>query len=237
MRLPDDRFFTLHLRAPGLDVEGYSLLSLDKAEEKGKAAAEAMLERRGLLFFVDAEAMSASPAPLASQPHPPSASSEVCDFLRGVSRMESGGTRERELLHEKLFTMSGRPPLGAVIVLASHKEGVTADKLREQLGLDALKSGTHTLSESSREVKRPRTATKGSDHARRRGGGPELSGGGARRARVQHAVAGVGLDGAAHRRLILRAQLMTYLEGRAGEAERQENDLQQQQASESGMRS
>ena len=146
MRLPDDRFFTLHLRAPGLDVEGYSLLSLDKAEEKGKAAAEAMLERRGLLFFVDAEAMSASPAPLAPQPHPPSASSEVCDFLRGVSRMESGGTREREQLHEKLFTMSGRPPLGAVIVLASHKEGVTADKLREQLGLDALKSGTHTVS-------------------------------------------------------------------------------------------
>ena len=149
MRLPDDRFFTLHLRAPGLDVEGYSLLSLDKAEEKGKAAAEAMLERRGLLFFVDAAAMSASPAPLAPlapQPHPPSASSEVCDFLRGVSRMESGGERERELLHEKLFTMSGRPPLGAVIVLASHKEGVTADKLREQLGLDALKSGTHTVS-------------------------------------------------------------------------------------------
>ena len=142
MRLPDDRFFTLHLRAPGLDVEGYSLLSLDKAEAKGKAAAEAMLERRALLFFVDAGAMSASPAPLT--PPSPSASSEVCDFLR-VSRMESGGAREREQLHEKLFTMSGRPPLGAVIVLASHKEGVTADKLREQLGLDALKSGKFRL--------------------------------------------------------------------------------------------
>ena len=62
MRLPDDRFFTLHLLAPGLDVEGYSLLSLDKAEAKGKAAAEAMLERRALLFFVDAGAMSASPS-------------------------------------------------------------------------------------------------------------------------------------------------------------------------------
>ena len=67
--------------------------------------------------------------------------------------MESGGAREREQLHEKLFTMSGRPPLGAVIVLASHMEGVTADKLREQLGLDALKSGKFRLLISSSEVK------------------------------------------------------------------------------------
>ena len=147
MRLPDDRFFTLHLRAPGLDVAGYSLLSLDKAEEKGKAAAEAMLERRGLLFFVDAGAMSASP----SLPNPTPLrqrrlrSTIFCGRGGGGSRMESGGAREREQLHEKLFTMSGRPPLGAVIVLASHKEGVTADKLREQLGLDALKSGKFRL--------------------------------------------------------------------------------------------
>ena len=70
MRLPDDRFFTLHLRAPGLDVEGYSLLSLDKAEEKGKAAAEAMLERRGLLFFVDAAALPAGRT-CRAPPNPP----------------------------------------------------------------------------------------------------------------------------------------------------------------------
>ena len=145
MRLPDDRFFTLHLLAPGLDVEGYSLLSLDKAEAKGKAAAEAMLERRALLFFVDAGAMSASPSLPNPTPLPVSVSHLRSAIFCGVSRMESGGAREREQLHEKLFTMSGRPPLGAVIVLASHKEGVTAAKLREQLGLDALKSGKFRL--------------------------------------------------------------------------------------------